>query len=107
MLKPLDIYKQLVKRGQTWADALEIAEIYEENKKSLLSQLGTECEEKSSAAREAYALRHVEYIKHIEDMVKARKAANKARVIYDSARIYAELKRTEAATERAINKYSS
>lgn len=104
---PQDIYRKLVTLGEEWADAHAAAELLEETRKSLLSQLSTESQESSVSAREAFALRHADYLRHVENMVNLRKAANKARVRYDSARVLAELKRTEAANERATNRYAT
>lgn len=104
MLNPENIYERLVKLGDEWADAQEVAELMEETKKTLVSQLASDSDEKSIAARESEALRSDEYKAHIETMVKARKGANKAKVRYDSAKIWSELLRTKAATERAANR---
>jgi hypothetical protein len=48
-----------------------------------------------------YALADEEYTSFVEGMVQARKAANKARVRYDSAKVLAELRRSQEATRRA------
>ncbi|MGA1532566.1 MAG: hypothetical protein ACO33E_06010 [Aquiluna sp.] len=100
-MNPLEIHERLVAAGESWATAQEAAELLEETRKPLISQLGLECSESSAAAKEAYALRHPDYDKHIKMMVKNRAAANKARVRWESAKIYAELLRTQAANERA------
>ena len=100
MLNPHDIYERLVTAGEDWADQQAAAELLEETKKSLLSNLATEIDG-SQAAKEAFALRHPDYEKHIKTMVNARKAANKAKVRYDSAKIWSELLRTQNANERA------
>lgn len=106
-LNPTEVYKQLVKEGELWADAQHAAELLEETKRSLLSQLSTESNETSAAAKEAFSTRHPDYRKHLEAMVGARRAANKAKVRYDSMKILAELRRTEAANERAANRYAT
>lgn len=103
---PTAVYQQLVKAGETWADCQHAAELLEATRKTLISQLATESNETSATAREAFALRHADYIRHVETEVGARRTANKAKVRYDSARILAELKRTEAANERAANRYA-
>jgi hypothetical protein len=41
------------------------------------------------------------YVDHIQRMVEARKAANKARVRYDSGRAYIDLARSMESTRRA------
>jgi len=44
------------------------------------------------------------YEAHIRSMVEARKAANLARVKWEAQKIYVELIRTKAASERAANR---
>jgi hypothetical protein len=80
------------------------ADLLEETKKSLIAELMTECNEKSSSAKETYALHQKRYRDHIESMVVARKAANKAKVRYDSAKVWVDLLRTQNANERAANR---
>lgn len=104
MQPPVEIYEELVRLGLEWADANAAADLLEETKKPLISQLSTECEEKSAVARENYALRHAEYEKHIRTMVATRKLANKAKVRFDSYKIYVDLLRTQNANERAANR---
>lgn len=104
LLNPTEIHERLVTLGEEWAESQAAAELLEENKKPLLSQLSLECNEQSAAAKEAFSLRHPDYKKHIDVMVKARKAANKAKVRYDSAKVWSELMRTQAANERAANR---
>lgn len=101
---PIDseqIYDALVKAGEDWADQDAAASLLEETRKSVLARLMMECPAPSSTAKEMYALADVEYKKHVEGMVGARKVANKARVRYDSARVLAELRRSEESTRRA------
>lgn len=106
-LNPDNIYQKLVEAGDAWAEAHEVAELLEESKKTLISQLAADSTEKSMAGKEAEALRHPDYERHIKAMTVARKAANKAKVRYDSAKVWAELKRTEAANLRATGGYTA
>jgi hypothetical protein len=95
-------YEALITAGETWADAQAAADLLEETKKSVLAKLKIECSMSSTdAGREMYALADQEYRKHVEGMVNARRAANKARVRYDSAKVLAELRRSEESTRRA------
>lgn len=80
------------------------AELLEETKKTLLAQLMAKSSKTSVAAAESEALASDAYDEHIRKMVKCRMQANKAKVGYDSAKVWAELKRTEAANERAANR---
>lgn len=95
------IYAAIAKAGEEWADMDAAASLLEETRKSVLAKLMNESQAASIAAKEMYALADEEYRKHIATMVTARKAANKARVRYDSARILAELRRSEESTRRA------
>jgi len=102
--KPANIYKSLVESGTHWANANGEAELLEEGKKSVLSEIAARSAEKSQAGKESEALRDPEYKAYIKEMVGKRKAANIARVEYDAAKALADMRRTEAANERAANR---
>lgn len=104
MLSPHDIHEKLVTLGTEWAETNAAADLLEETKKSLIAELMTECDEKSSAAKESYALRQKRYREHIEEMITARKLANRAKVKYDTAKVWVDLLRTQNANERAANR---
>jgi hypothetical protein len=95
------IYDAITEAGEAWADAQAAADLLEETKKSILAKLMNESTAASIAAKEMYALADPNYTAHIEGMVRARKAANKARVRYDSAKVLAELRRSQESTRRA------
>lgn len=95
------IYDALVKAGEEWADAQAAADILEETRRSVLAKLMNEAPHASIAGKEMQALADGEYRTFVENMVRARKAANKARVRYDSAKVLAELRRSEESTRRA------
>ena len=95
------IYAAIIKSGEEWADMDAAASLLEETRKSVLAKLMNECQAASIAAKEMYALAEEEYKKHVATMVTARKVANRARVKYDSAKILAELRRSEESTRRA------
>lgn len=99
-MDPEKIHAALVQAGEAWADAEAAASILEETRKSVLAKLINEAEG-SVNAREYKALADAEYKAFVDGMVKARKAANKARVRYDSAKVLAELRRSQEATRRA------
>ena len=98
---PEVIFHELEKAGEYWADCQAAAEMYEETKKSVLAQLMSDCGGSSHAERERMALATELYQSHIEQMVSARKEANKARVRYDSLKVLAEMRRTQESTRRA------
>jgi hypothetical protein len=97
---PDKVYDALVKAGEDWSDLDAAANLLEETKKSVMAKLINEAEGPVNA-REYKALADPEYTKHVVGMVTARKAANKARVRYDSAKVLAELRRSEEATRRS------
>lgn len=99
-LDPDKTYDALIRAGEEWADADAAASLLEEAKKSVLAKLINEAEG-SVNAREYKALADPEYRKHVEGMVTARKVANKKRVRYDSAKVLAELRRSEESSRRA------
>lgn len=96
-----EIFTRIVKAGEDWADAEAAASMLEEARKSVLAKLMNEAAATSIAGKEMMALADEQYEAHIKAMVTARKAANKARVRYDSAKVLAELRRSEESTRRA------
>lgn len=96
---PEAIYRQLLQAGEDWADKEAAAEILEENKKTVLAELKRGYQG-SDAERERNALADAAYKLHLTNMNAARKEANRARVRYDSARVLAELRRTQESTRR-------
>lgn len=98
---PDKAFDALLKSGEDWADKQAAAELLEEAKKSVLAKLMLEAEGTTQGQREMYALADPQYREFLEGMVSARKAANKARVRYDSAKVLAELRRSQEATRRA------
>lgn len=104
MLNADNVHEKLVTIGEGWSEMNYAAELLEETKKTLLAQLTLKSSGSSMAAKETEALASGDYDEHIRKMVKARMQANKCKVKYDSAKVWAELKRTEAANERAANR---
>lgn len=98
---PGKTYTSVVNAGDDWADKEAAADLLEETKKSVLADLMIKASASTAAAKEMYALADPIYRTFIEGMVNARKAANKAKVRYDSARMLAEHRRSQEATERA------
>ena len=100
-MNPDVIYESIISAGESWADAEAAAAMLEETRKSVLAKCMNESDATSIAAKEMYALADPEYRKFVEGMVQARKAANKARVRYDSAKVLAELRRSQESSRRA------
>lgn len=95
------IYDSLVQAGDDWSDAEAAASLLEEARRSVLAKLMAEAESPTNAGKEMQALASDDYREHIDKMVAARQAANKARVRYDSAKVLAELRRSQESTRRA------
>ena len=94
-------YDSILRAGEDWADKQAAADLLEETRKSVLARLMIGADATSQGQREMYALADKEYTDYVEGMVNARKAANKARVRYDSAKVLAEMRRSEESTRRA------
>jgi hypothetical protein len=99
-MDPDKIYDAMVRAGEEWADAEAAASMLEETRKSVMAKLINEGEG-SVAGREYKALADADYQRFVADMVRARKTANKAKVRYDSAKVLAELRRSQESTRRA------
>ena len=97
---PEAIYQKLVDAGMEYADKDAAANILEETKKTLLAEI-MQGFQGSNAERERCALADTTYKHHLKTMVAARREANRARVRYDSARVLAEMRRTQESTRRA------
>jgi uncharacterized protein (DUF849 family) len=106
MLNPFEIHEKLQTLGLEWADSNSAADILEEVKKVVLAQLITGLEG-THAAKEQQALANPAYKEHLTMMCEARRKANAAKVKYESAKVWAELMRTQAATERQANRYAT
>ena len=101
-IDPAKLAQELSERGIGWADANAAAEALEETKGTVLAQLAADYLGKgeSAAKAELLAKAHPDYTAHLEKMVAARKAANRARVRYDVYKAYIELARSHEASRR-------
>lgn len=97
---PEAIYHRLNESGEEWVDKEAAAELLEETKKTVLAEIMNSFQG-STAERERLALADPAYRLHVTNMTAARKEANRALVRYDSMKVLAELRRTEASTRRA------
>lgn len=102
-LNPEQIYGEIVKAGEDWADKDAAASILEETRKTVLAELmnSTGTLLTSMAAKESAALADPVFRLHVTNMVNARKEANRARVRFDGAKLLAELRRSEESSRRA------
>lgn len=96
-------YAELIRTGNEWAEAHAEAQQMEEMRRPLRSQFTIKFLNEGMATNKAEALAQgsKEYETHITAMVEKRRIANRARVKYDSQKVLAELRRSEAATQRA------
>lgn len=98
---PRTLTDRLIEAGEAWADLNAAADLLEETKGALLAKLAAERFDMPAWKAEAEAKAHPDYVAHVEKMVKARQAANRARVRYDSGKAYVELARSAESTRRA------
>lgn len=109
-LDPARLTEEVIDDGNRWVDLDAAASVLEESRKSVLAKLILDCVENSLAGgakrpisatqAEYHALADESYKTHIELMVEARKAANRARVRYDLNRKKLDLLQTAHATLR-------
>lgn len=95
---------ELSKRGHAWADTHAAAQALEEAQKSVLAEVAADYRKagtKSQAEAEGLARASRKYRDFVVEMVEARRVANRARVNFDTYKVWIELIRTKAATERA------
>jgi hypothetical protein len=97
---PDRIRQRLVEVGEEWCDKEAAASLLEETKKTVLAELKLKAEGTSDAAKETQALADPVYKLHVTNMILARKEANKAKVRWDSAKTWSELRRSKESTMR-------
>lgn len=93
-------YAELLESGNDWCDKNAAADLLEQQKHSVLSEIKLSCAENSDAARETWARASNRYRQFLEAMVEARRLSNRARVKYDAVKTLAELRRTEESSRR-------
>lgn len=100
---PEKIAKRFRDDGNTWAEKNCAADLLEETRKTLRSQIALKYlpEVGSVSKAEMMAEATTEYIEHVTSMVEARKEANKARVQFDADEAYIDLVRSQESSRRA------
>lgn len=102
MIDPNKIAHELATRGEDWADTDAALKALDDVSKTVLSECVADLNEKLSvAAAEQKARRSETYKNHLTAVAQARKAANRAKVRYDTYKAYVELLRSREATDRA------
>ncbi len=97
-----ELYHKLTEFGEQWADLQSAYDALEGAKSSVLARLMMQSDAASVAAREMEAKASKEYEDYRKSVEAAQAAAIKARVKYESIKVWVELKRTESANERAL-----
>lgn len=95
-----ELYYKLTQAGDDWADKQAAFNILDDTKNSILAKLMLKSDASSIAAREMEAKASDEYTAHVRSTQDAMKAALKAKVNYESIKIWIDLKRSEEATRR-------
>lgn len=101
---PNRIAHQLETLGTAWANAKAAADLLEETKGAVLSELTNQERASGDISRreaEDRAKASPIYREHLTLMVDTRRQANIARALYDAARARSEAMRTREATKRA------
>jgi streptomycin 6-kinase len=99
-VNPNEIEERIRLLGLDWADKDGAANLLEETKKSVLSELVNQSTSSSVAAKEHDANENPVFKLHVVNMVNARTEANRARVQYESAKLWVDLVRTAEASKR-------
>lgn len=117
-LSPDKLAQSVANAGYKWSELDGAASALEETKKTLLAKLTMEYMEfgvgggakigkpLTRAEAEVRAMADKRYVDHVKSMVTAREDANRARVKYDTGKIYIEMLRSRQATLRAEMNFS-
>ena len=99
-MNPDSLYFKLEQAADEYADREAAASLKEEMKHTVLSQCASKWPQDSISSAESKARRDEKYIRHLEEMIEARKEANKAKARYYSIQTWIDLTRTKESTER-------
>ena len=102
-MEPGKLAHELEQRGLDWADKDAAFKALDDVTKTMLSECIADLNEKpkSMAEAEVKARRSPKYTAHLKALGDARREANRARVNYDTYKVYLEMIRTAEATNRA------
>ncbi len=92
---------ELRARGDAWADTDAAYRALEDTEKTVLAEQFLSAEG-SVAQREACARVSTLFREHLTAKAEARKAANRAKVAFDVFKVFIELQRTNASSQRAL-----
>ena len=100
---PTIIAEQFRLHGEDWADLNAAADLLEKNKDTIKANLVVHFlkTEKAVSKAEYMAEASPEYSEHLSLMIEARRKANRAKVQYDSDRVFIDMLRSVESTRRA------
>ena len=100
---PAELAKRFRDDGLAWAEKNCAADMLEETRRTLRSQIALKFlpDAGSVSKAEMTAEATAEYIEHVKAMVIARKDANRAKVQYDADRAFIDLVRSQESSRRA------
>ena len=103
-INPATIAYELEQKGLDWADKDAAAKALEDSQKSILASITVEYRQqgKSIGESEIMARADERFREHLSKLFDARRDSARARVRYDTFKVYTELIRTQVATERAL-----
>lgn len=98
-----EIYREVVSAGESWADKKAAYETLDDTTKSVLADIISRYLDgkTTKATAETYALASKDYKDHLAAVSKARREWLFSQVRYESAKMLAELRRTQESTRRA------
>jgi len=101
-LIPEEVYRELVTRGEDWADAKAAADLKSDMVKVIKAEVFLSFKgENTIAGATELAYASSKYLEAIKDAAESGRLTNRARVRYDAAKALFEARRTSEATHRA------
>ena len=102
MLNADQIYQEVLKAGESWADLKSAYEALDDHTKSVLADITSNFMDgkMSRAEAEMRALASGDYKTHLASLKAARRAWLVSQVKYDSVKMLADLRRSEESTRR-------
>lgn len=105
-MNPNDLYQKLITAGNDYADKEHAASLLEGALKSIKAKIAIQYKDSGCGVAEAdmRAEDDWEYKQAFQAKTDARREAMKAKVHYDSVRVWIDIWRTVEASERAANR---
>ena len=99
-----ELFHKLNEAGSEWADLEAAANVLEDTRHAVLARLMLASGAPSVAAKEMEARASEDYEFHVRATQDAKAKALKAKVKYESMKVWVDLRRTQSANERALAK---